>query len=97
MALPIAVVTFLILGSMIGVFGYRRYVLAGRLYENIDPGPTLQSPSPDAGSQSSGAMGCMPRFSGLRRPWRANFRRPPGPLPPCNSNCSRPATGSRTP
>ena len=56
MALPIAVVTFLILGSMIGVFGYRRYVLAGRLYENIDPGPTLQSPSPDAGSQSSGAM-----------------------------------------
>ena len=45
MALLISIIVFIVVVALIILFGYRRYVLAGRVYENLDaPTPDFMSP-----------------------------------------------------
>jgi tight adherence protein C len=44
MPLAIAVSLFLILGGLIAVFGHRRYVRPGKVYESLTPGPAATAP-----------------------------------------------------
>jgi hypothetical protein len=45
MAFPIAVLLFLCVSGCITLFGYRRYVRPGRVYETLAADPTRCSPS----------------------------------------------------
>src|ERR1700728_4175227 len=39
MALLLSTVLFVVVGGLVALFGYRRYVLAGRVYENLEKLP----------------------------------------------------------
>jgi len=48
MAALISIAVFLVVASAIGLFGYRRYVLAGRVYENLETPAVYEDPEAPA-------------------------------------------------
>jgi tight adherence protein C len=60
MLLAVSIFSFLTVASLIALIGYRRYVLAGRVYENLqrppdDNPPVFNSPNPDYNAISRAA------------------------------------------
>lgn len=62
MALAVSVVVFVLVASAIVLFGYRRYVLAGRVYENLQGPVDFSTPGESSASQDSGAISRAAEF-----------------------------------
>ena len=70
MAIEIAFAAFILIASVVTLFGYRRYVLAGRLYQNLQT---------TDGTETADAAAARPRASsvaGLAKAVAAKFPPP---------------------
>jgi len=68
MALALSVVVFFAVASLIILFGYRRYVLAGRVYENLGNPTDIRSPFGGTENSPTHRITRAAEFVGMRLP-----------------------------
>jgi tight adherence protein C len=62
MALAVSIVVFVVVASAIVLFGYRRYVLAGRIYENLEGPVDFNTPGESSPSRDFAAISRAAEF-----------------------------------